>query len=97
MNISVQAAYFACSGTLENQIQLTRVVERTMFSSGYRIASASDATASNANAQEASPANASASNAINQDEDENAFCASESNVNVMEASPANASASNAQV
>lgn len=63
MNISVQAAYFACSGTLENPIQLTRVVERTMFSSGYRIASASNATASNANAQEASPANASASNA----------------------------------
>ena len=78
MNISVQAAYFARSRTLENQIQLTRVVERTMFSSSYRIASESNATESNAIDQddntfyaderdedisEASPSNASASNA----------------------------------
>ena len=93
MNISVQAAYFARSRTLENQIQLSRVVERTMFSSSYRIASESNATASNANAPYASASNATESNAI--DQDDNTFYAGERNEDISEASPSNASLSNA--
>ena len=57
INIPVQAAYFACSDTLQNRIRLTKVVNRTSFSTGYRIASGSNVSPSNADYQDTSPVN----------------------------------------